>query len=182
MTDWSTPQEAPPPLLHTWSRYSGIYEARAMAGALAAASTSWNTANQARFVPMSLPWGYPVRQAFWVNGSTVTSTNNDFAVYTMDGVRLFSTGSTAQSGTNAPQFVDVADFWLPPGDYYFALNIDSNAINRIFGNALTAENQSLAGIKQQALGSVALPAAASFAAPSAVGVGIFGVTWSETGF
>lgn len=182
MSDFAGEQRYPPPMVHTWTRYSAIWEARPIAGALGIGSTTWTTANTARYVPMSLPWPYPVKRVFWTNGSTVTTTNNDFGIYTMDGVRLFSTGSTAQSGTNTNQFVDVTDFWLPAGDYYFALNIDNNAVNRCYGNALSTENQALAGIKQQAVGAVTLPDPATFAAPSAVGVSVFGVTWTESGF
>ena len=171
-----------PPFLSTYSRFCGLWEMKnSGSAAIAAATTTWATANQARYYPITIPFAYPVRRVFWVNGTTATE-NRDFGIYTTDGVRLYSTGSTAASGASVPQFVDATDFWLPPGDYFFAFNCDSGAANRIWGAATGAANQRYGGVQQQAVGAIALPATATFAAATVAGVNMCGVTWTESGF
>lgn len=176
-------QGYPPPFLSTYSEWSCFQELKGATGAsITAASTTWTTANQARYYPIHIPWRYPVRRVFWVNGSTTTSTNNDFGIYTSDLTRIYSTGSTAQSGASVPQFVTPTAFWLPAGDYFFGMNIDSASTNRCFGAASTADNQRAAGIFQQAVGAVTLPATATPAVASVVGVNLCGITWTASGF
>lgn len=179
-------QAQPPPFLHTYSKYSMMPEYKGVTGAsVTAASTTWSTANQARYYPISIPFWYPVRRVFWVNGSTTTSTNNDFGIYTADTSprNIYSTGSTAQSGASVPQFVTPGTtFWLPPGDYYFGMNISSASTNRCFGTAATADNQRFAGILQEAVGAVTLPDPATPVAATIVGTNLCGVTWTASGY
>lgn len=182
MSDFPGPGQ-PPPFLHTWmGEYSGALDACLYTGTgIAAASVTWATANQARYIPVSFPWAYSVKRVFWVNGATVTG-NMDFGIYNPDGTRIYSTGSTAQTGNaSIPQFVTPTAFVLPPGDYYFAQNCSGTA-GAAWGNAVAAEGQQFAGILQQAVGSVALPAAATFASASVAGIGLCGITSTTTTF
>lgn len=144
------------------------------------ANITWTTANQARYFPMAVPWAYTVRRVWWANGTTGGS-NVDFGIYSPDGSKIYSTGSTAQSGTSVLQFVTPTAFVLPAGDYYFALN-SSGTTGVFFGTAGTAVNQRLCGILQQAVGAVTLPSPATFAAASVVGIGYCGITWTPSGF
>ncbi len=184
MSDFShTPQEAlTPHFLTTWTRYSAQWNVWSIVSGYGAATATWGTANQARYVPMYVPWPYRVRRVFWVNGSTASG-NMDFGIYNEDGVRLYSTGSTAQSGASAPQFVTPSTpFILSPGRYIFAQNC-SGTTNAMWGNvSVTAEQLQWCGIFQQAVGATALPATATFAASTVAGIGMCGVTWTTTGF
>lgn len=173
---------APPPFLSNWSGYGPIQECVAASGAAVGASTvTWTTANQARFYPIQIPFAYPVNRVWWVNGSTLG--NADFGIYTTDGERLYSTGSTAQSGSAVPQYVTPsgAPLWLPPGVYYFGMNF-SGTTNAVFGNALAAEYQRFAGIQQQAVGALALPDPATFGVANTASINLCGITWTNTGF
>lgn len=109
--------------------------------------SAWPSANRAIFVPFTTPAPFLVRKVFWLNGSAVSG-NADFGLYTRDGTRLMSTGSTAQSGTTTYQTVDVTDLLLLPGAYYMAFALDNAtgqlyrinpntaALNQLMGSAL----------------------------------------------
>ena len=98
--------EEPPPFLSTYSRYSGLWDAKnASASAVNAATATWTTTNMARYYPVSLPFAYPVRRVFWINGTAATN-NRTFAIYNADYQQLYTTGATGASGASLPQFVD----------------------------------------------------------------------------
>ena len=88
------------------------------------ASAVWPAANDALFIPFSLSEPVLVKRLGWTNGATVAG-NVDCGIYDTAGVRLLSTGTTAQSGTSAIQSVDVTDTQLGPGLFYMALASDS---------------------------------------------------------
>lgn len=182
MADFShlSATEDAPPFLANYSRFGGVMTAHLVVGPIAAATTTWNTANQARYYPMSLPFPYVVRRVWWLNGSTA-SNNRDFGVYSASGKLLVSSGSTAASGASSIQFVDVTDTYLSPGDYWFAFNCDSALANRIWGHATGFEIQRQAGIMQEA-SAFPLPATATFGTPTVNGIGLCGVTNQASGF
>ena len=60
----------------------------------------------------------------WVVNGATASGNLDVGIYTEDGTRLVSIGSTAQSGTTALQFFNITDTFLSPGNYYMACAMD----------------------------------------------------------
>jgi hypothetical protein len=180
MTDFPAPGALP---LHvtSFSRHGPALAVHAINGTTAAGSMTW-VANQAVYMPFSIPWPYPVRRVFWINGSTIGS-NVDFGIYTLSGTQLFHTGSTAQSGTSAAQYVAPATpFILAPGAYYFALNCDGTT-NRLVGNTASAgTNAGLAGLLSQAVGAIALPATATFATYVTPGLPFCGITRTASGF
>ena len=93
--------EEPPPFLSTYSRYSGLWDAKnASASAVNAATATWTTTNMARYYPVSLPFAYPVRRVFWINGTAATN-NRTFAIYNADYQQLYTTGATGASGRAA---------------------------------------------------------------------------------
>ncbi len=87
-------------------------------------STVWPSANLAIFIPFFLPIRMTLQNLFWTNG-TVISGNVDCGIYTADGVRIASTGSTAQTGTSTGQFVSVTPVSFGPGLYYLSLSVDN---------------------------------------------------------
>lgn len=184
MTDFPGSAPSPPPFLHTYSAFSGVRDACQAHNAFPTpGSSGWNSGNLARYVPMTIPFPYPVRRVFWGNGSSAGG-NFDFGIYTQDGARIYSTGSTGGSGNSAPQFVTLGTpVLLRPGDYYFALNHDASTANRVWGSAaITAEIQRWGGIYQQAVGAVTLPASATFATATQANVALCGITWTTSGF
>jgi hypothetical protein len=96
------------------------------------AARAW-VANLICYWPVVLHEPFVVNRVWWVNGSTVTTTNVDFGIYDTSGTRLYNTGATAMSGASSRQYVTVgAPFTLQPGTYYFAWTCN-NTTNR--GNA-----------------------------------------------
>lgn len=82
-------------------------------------AAAWPSANRAIYIPFFNPWWYPIKRLWWYNGGT-SGSNADVGIYSSMGGLIVSSGSTARSGINAPQYVSV-DYLLPPGTYYHAL-------------------------------------------------------------
>jgi hypothetical protein len=119
------------------------------------------TANRAYYVPVRLVQPITITQIGWHNGSGVTG-NIDAGVYLPDGTRLFSTGATANNGTiSVMQWVNVTDFQLGPGLFYFAISTSSGIMSLHRCNM----NVSVAGILGMVTQASAhpLPAQATFA-------------------
>jgi hypothetical protein len=181
MADFPQPNVDAPPFLHTWSRYSCLRELKVVTGAaVVAVGTVDPTADNIHYMPMSIPFPYLCRRAFWVNGTTAAG-SRDFGIFARDGRQIYSTGSTLDSGTSAPQFVSIATpFILYPGDYYFAW-LTSSATNSAFGAVSTIPLERMVGIKGQAK-AIPLPTSATFATPAVAGVELCGVSWTPSGF
>jgi hypothetical protein len=103
-------------------------------------------------MPFYLPWPYPVTHVFWVNGSTITTSNADFGIYNADNVRLYSTGSTAMVGASLPQQVAVsAPFILPAGMYYFGWACDKTTSRALpFSSASVGQSQMMGLLEEAA--------------------------------
>lgn len=172
-----------PQFISPWTIYGPTIDMRTIAAATGGAGTMTWVANSAVYIPISLPWAYPVARVWWANGSTVASANCDFGVYTSSGKQIYHTGSTTQSGASALQFVTpTTPFILDPGNYYFAWVCDSTTSH---ANALaltTAVFGSLIGIYSQA-SALPLPSSATFAAlGTSLGVPLCGITRTASGF
>lgn len=85
---------------------------------------AWPSANAAIFMPVRFTESTRIVNAGVNNGSAVSG-NFDVGVYTTDGVRIVSSGSTAHSGTGAVQIVELADTLVGPGVYYLAVAMDN---------------------------------------------------------
>lgn len=167
-----------PLFVSTYSLYSGL-QTLARLVSMTAAAVTW-TANQAVYIPVSLPWPYPVARVFWANGSTVTTTNCDFGIYSPFGTRIYSTGSTTQVGASTLQYVTpTTPFTLPAGRYFFAWVCD-NTTSRAFGILPNVNLAATAGLLTQAT-ALPLPATATFARFSNIGPVICGITRTAVG-
>lgn len=177
------PSLPPTPLhVHTWSGYGCGYES--ILGTFTLASITWPVADTAFYVPVWFPWPYPVRRVFWVNGSSVTTTNMDFGIYTASGTRIYSTGSTAAVGASAVQYVTPTEFLLSPGRYYFALadsSITANRGGQGTTTLVTVSQLRRAGVLQEAT-ALPLPATMTGIAVANACFPICGVTRTTTGF
>jgi hypothetical protein len=177
MSDYPRNQIAPP-LIHSYSRYSVGPHLHNLTGASPAAQ-NW-TANTAVYMPLYLPWPYNVRRMFWVNGTA--GGNSDIGIYSIGGGKLYSSGSTANTGSgSSPQYVTLAtDVLLGPGAYFLAWANDGTS-SRAFGTAPTASLGRIAGLYQQAT-ALPLPALATFAAFAGVGAPWIGISNLDSGF
>lgn len=169
-----------PTHISTYGRYSLGPWLRMITNAASPAARTW-TANFAVYIPLSIPFPYMVSRVFWMNGSTIGS-NVDFGIYTLDGAKIYSQGSTAQAGTSVVQYASVSTpFILAPGQYYIAWSCDGTT-NRAFASATTVPLGRSMGLLQQASAFV-LPATATFAAWDNTGFyPVAGITRTASGF
>lgn len=135
-------------------------------------SAVWPTANKAFYYPFLVteaPW--TVRRIGVRNGTAVSG-NLDVGVYDSEGNRLVSSGSTAQAGTSATQWLDVTDTTLLPGLYYLALALDNVTGTFVRLASLTADQLRSMGVFVQT-SAFPLPASATFAVADAAYVPVF---------
>lgn len=142
-------------------------------------SGAFDTAGRAAYYPILVPTTCIIRRLWWANGSTVSATYNvDVGVYAdsgyAPGVRLVSTGSTAQGTASQIQFVDVTDVTLPPGRYWLAIVCSSTSAS--FFRAVLSSNAFNAAMRLDETSALPLPATATAteAASGALGVYLFG--------
>jgi hypothetical protein len=146
------------------------------------ASNAWGTANTAVYMPICLPWPYPVKRLWWINGSAGSGSGHvDVGIYTIGGARIVSTGSTVMSGASAVQYVSLGTaIILGPGSFYMAYTNDGTT-NRSFGYAPTAAQGRQSGFLMQA-SALPLPASATFATTTVANMPFCGITRTASGF
>jgi len=185
MTDFQSPLAPALPLFLgaiTWHGPNSALQAAGQA-ALPPAVRTW-VANLVSYAPVIVPYPYPVKRVFWVNGSTITTTNVDFGIYTWDGTRIYNTGSTAMSGASAVQYVTPGtDFILSPARYYFAWTCNGTTSRGYAGGSTSANAPRLAGMLEETTGGFGLPATMTpVAYARSWGPSVCGVTRTTTGF
>lgn len=181
MSDFSDSSVVVPDRLTSWDSRLGIGQAVSALGYNIPSSTLVSmTASQAIYLPILLPWKYPVKRAIWANGASAGA-NVDIGIYSVGGVRLASLGGVAESGTSAFQS-SALSILLSPGCYYLAF-VQTNANYTVGNNSSPAQANMgrILGFYQQA-SAYPLPATATFAAWSTGnGLPIFGFTRSASG-
>lgn len=140
-------------------------------------ATNWPAANDAIFEPVTLFRPVLVKRLFSHNGSAVNG-NIDMGIYTVDGARIVSIGSTAQAGTSVLQFFDIADTYLSPGRYYLAVAMSSTT-GRVARTTPSIIRLQHAGVLKMAT-ALPLPTVATFATVTAaflptIGMELMGV-------
>ena len=172
-----------PTHIHSMGEYSGAASAFTLAS-VSLVSYNWPAQELAVYIPMAIPFDYPIARIFVANGSAAGG-NWDFGIYTLGGGKIFSSGEFAASGNSQCQYQDVTDFILSAGAYYFGLENDSaTTTNRAWGNTgVTANEGRLGGLLQEALGSGnALKQTATFAQWANTGWPLCGITRTASGF
>lgn len=110
-------------------------------------------ANVVMFVPFYVPEAITITKLWWMVGAAAG--NIDCGIYDESANLIVSTGSTAVSGTNAQQTVDVSDTTIGRGRYYMAIVGDTVTTLTLYrGNPLAGIAQAF-GLLEQA--SVTLP-------------------------
>lgn len=168
----------PLPTICTWSPEAiGLTAGLTPVGFI---SGTYPTANLALYIPFRLQEPISITKLFSVNGAVVSG-NIDVGIYSVDGTRLVSSGSTAQAGTDVCQAFDIADTLLVPGDFYLAVAMN-NATGTLFRGAPAAPGAQLlrlAGVFRQT-SAFPLPATASFATPTVSYTPAIGLLWGRT--
>lgn len=142
------------------------------------ASSTWPSASKALFIPFWISKPITFSTMFWVNGAT-TSGNVDVGVYSVDGTKIVSKGSTAQSGASALQSVSVTSTTLGAGMYYLAMAADNTTATyyrTIAGQSLRTKFTGMAEMSS----AFALPATATFATVAADYIPMVGLSTRST--
>lgn len=165
-----------PLIISPWSDLSiyGIASVLGLVTMQGMASATYPVANQAVFVPFVVPSFMPAVQMFCANGSAANTGNIDVGLYSPDGTRLVSKGSTAQGGGSDTMQAFAAVYNLAPGLYYMALACDSTSTTFYRGTPTTRLLQALGVFTQTA--SFPLPATVTFATCASAYLPFFGLS------
>ena len=130
--------------------------------ALSNASATWPTANKILYIPFRLSEPITVQQLLLHNGAAVSG-NVEMAIYSEDGTRIVTSGSTAQAGTTAIQLLNITDTLLGRGAFYFGVSLNNvtGELNRV---APVLGLCQMIGLLTETPGSFGLPAIATFSA------------------
>ena len=148
------------------------------AGSDLTVAAAWPAANRVIYVPFTLSVPFTVKQMGWVNGTVNAAANIDLGVYDISKTKLVSTGSTAMSGANQIQIVDVTDTVLVPGYYWAGMVVSTVTTATFFRTAIAALLLNACGLQQEASG-VPLPGTATFANPASAYCPRF-ILWGNT--
>jgi hypothetical protein len=171
-----------PTHISSLSRYMGGINVRNLTATSTFASTVWYANNQAVYLPFSLPWSYTINRVFCANGATASG-NVAMGIYTVPGVQLYGSASTAQAGTSNLQYISLGSpLTLAAGNYFFGLELSSTVGTIIMTTGVTANFGRMAGLYQQAVGSMPLPTTPTFAAWNSIGYPICGFTRTSSGY
>ena len=135
-------------------------------------------ANDAIIVPLYVTEPFPVRKVWWANGTAIDAgADVDVGVFEWESFnRVFSIGSTAQSGAAAPQTVSLGStVLLPVGRYRMALACDDTGSDFLAFGWASATRIRGSGVLKQA-SAFALPSTLTPVAPTADFVPFFGIS------
>lgn len=130
-------------------------------------ATPWGTQYRAIYVPIRVPRRVVVRKLGYANTSTATG-NYDIGLYDAAGTRLVSSGSTAKTTSAATITYDMTDTTIGPGLYYLALNNDTTT-DTFIAQLDNVPTPAARGILTETLGSVTLPATATWIVDQTLG-------------
>lgn len=161
------------PVISTWN--TSVYNQAALTITVPTSTQITSSANLAIYFPVIVEAPLLVRK-IWTHNGTSVSGNIDLGIYTAGGAKLYSTGSTAQSGTSAVQSVTLGTpFFLVPDLYYLAIAAD-NTTATVFGTPHSNEDLRRMGLFTQAT-AFPLPATATFASNTlAIKAPLVGIT------
>lgn len=137
------------------------------------ASGAWPAANRALYVPVSIANPFVI-EFFWTYNGSTASGNRDIGIYDYAGNRLQNTGSVAQSGTSTIQTHSVTATEYPPGVYFLAI-VHSDATGTYFRITQSLNGLRMCGVRQEALGSTALPSTFTGSLPASSYLPVFGI-------
>lgn len=138
------------------------------------ASTAWPAANRALYIPFRISQPIQMINGFVLNGGTASG-NLDIGVYSGDGTKLCSTGSTAQAGTTTIQTIAFTTSpVIGPGLFFMALSCSATTLTFLACTTAAVVLREL-GMFQQAT-AFALPATFTLASLASAYLPSMGVT------
>ena len=165
-------------LIHPWSLESLGSILSAMNGNTFSSPQSavYPVANTAYFFPFYVGKTITALNLIWLNGTT-SSGNIDVGIYSSDGTRLVSAGSTAQGTVSQDQSVSIS-LEFGPGLFYLAIVMDNTTgtFQRGKANASTLTQVMSAMGAAQMASAFPLPATATLAALTTDYVPFFGLS------
>jgi hypothetical protein len=174
--------ETTPTHINSLSRYMGGINIRNLTATSTFASTAWYANNQAIYIPFALPWSYTINRVFCANGATASG-NVAIGIYTLARVQLYGSASTAQSGTSNLQYISLGSpITLAAGNYYFGIELSSTVGTIIMTTGITPTLGRMAGLYQEAVGTMPLPTTPTLAAWNSTGYPICGFTRTSSGY
>jgi len=139
---------------------------------------AWPANNRALYVPVRLPMAALVARMLLANAGNITG-NVDLGVYDEAGTRLTSAGSTARSGVNTVQYLDVTHVQIGPGVYYLGI-VASSTVGTFNAIVTTVAINRIEGVLAEDLGATTLPATMTGVTVTQAYVPVFGFTQSAT--
>jgi hypothetical protein len=140
---------------------------------------AWPLANLALFIPFSLGEPITALRMYLYNGNIVNG-NVDIGIYSEDGTKLVSSGSTVHAGLNNLQEFNITDTIIGPGIFYMALSFSGNVATVSRFNLVTMLS-SVVGMAQME-NAFPLPANAVFATCAYGFIPIMGICVGGPGF
>lgn len=138
---------------------------------------TWPAANRAIFIPVAID-RYETITQLWTWNGTVNG-NLDVGLYDPDWNLLVSSGSTAMSGANTVQAINITDYTVAPGLYFIALASSSATATFVRSAAVSLPYCRAYGVVEQA-SAFPLPTTASPTALSTHYAPVFGLSFRAT--
>lgn len=161
------------PMISTVSGESMGIAMKAHVGSGTFASAVWPTSNRAYYYPFRIDHPITVLKLWMANGAAAAG-NLDIGIYSEDGTRIVSSGSTAQAGTNTLQEIDIADTVIGPGAFYLAAAMDGTTGTAFRFSGGSSTRSLLLGYYSQVT-AFPLPANATFASQASQWIPLFGL-------
>lgn len=167
------------PHIHPWSFESlGHYLCSSGCTTFQAiVSAVYPAANQIIYVPFQVYSPLLATAVWWCNGATVGG-NADVGIYTADGTKVVSLGSTLQGTANAHKFSTITNTLLSEGLWYMAFWLDSGTpktmLRGVGSTNLAGMSMACGGVLEENAGS--LPAVATFVSSTSNYIPLFGIS------
>jgi hypothetical protein len=161
----------PDPLIHSYTLSPNSLGSMPVLNGVFGAS-SYPTANLALFVPFRLTRPTTFNTLFIYQAGTASG-NIDLGIYSADGTKLISTGSTAN--TTGLQSISITATTFTAGLYYYAVACDNTTNQPVFMSMSQAMFLKAVGMAQMA-SAFPLPATATFATIGQTVIPIIGAT------
>jgi hypothetical protein len=154
------------------------------------ASSAWPAVNRILYIPMAIPWIYPLERFWWFNGAAAGGAYR-FGVYAFAEDTLVKvgtdTGSVTGTGNSLLQYAAPTGgrIMIGPGRYYIAMQHDDVTASRIISTStITPATCRGCGMLEETPGAMGLPTVATPVAYSSAtgGLPIVGFTRTATGF
>lgn len=166
-----------PPMVSSYTAGWGAF----MRGAMNAipASGAWEANNTGVWYPVMIPAVTVAKRMWWVNGATVSGSNNIEAGIYLDagykpGAKLVTTGSVAQGTLNQLQFADITDTSIAPGLCWIYMSCSTTSATFFRCTTGSAVYEELLKFQQASIGPGSAPSTATPAEASSQNIYSFG--------